>query len=351
MEITIRHNSFFMMRSLAVTKAIADQMESISIEQEKSGIAANKRIRKGIQHAKDCAEFISYLAMSIKLQGDKNGFIFKQIEMPTVKVNKEKIKLSKKDSERLGLEHFSSFEEDLMMSKTTIFEVRDTLKTLNLLRETNGRFARQVLFSLNFENVKKLYESVGDVFEYTLKIDSNYKQDKSDIDKFKGDVKSHQSQSDDYVEDDINVDNKYTNPVVDEITSEQLSKEFDLHCEGKLLIINNNTQLDTITGNVNNLNSSLSNLEVDNNGIILPSKNKVIGEKGIKRDQDRYDEIYAIDSDGDRLNSDDLLKSITMGKPTQISKVYYSIKSQKKAFGNNSSETEGPSIYKGQAGI
>lgn len=307
MDITIKHKSF-VMQSNALVLAVLEMIEALEANQQKDDVQTKSKIRTGVQHAKDCVQFLSYLAMTIKLKSDKDGFIFRNIEMSTIDENGVKKKLRRKDSEELGIEHFNSFEEDLLLGKTSIYEVRETLKALALIREKKGRFARQVLFSLDFENVKKLYESVGDTFDYVTKTENK------DIEK----------QSD-------NVQDK------DEPKSD-LSNEFEGNWEG-----------DAIEARA--LTQPLTNYQCDANGIILPSKNKAIGEKGINKDKERYDQIYAVDQDGDRVNSDDLLKSITMGKPTQISKVFYSIKSQKKAFSNNSSETQGPSIYKGQAGI
>lgn len=307
MDITIKHKSF-VMQSNALVLAILEMIEALDANQQKEDVQAKSKIRTGVQHAKDCVQFLSYLAMSIKLYSDKDGFIFRNIEMSTINENGVKKKLRRKDSEELGIEHFNSFEEDLLLGKTTIYEVRETLKALALIREKKGRFARQVLFSLDFENVKKLYESVGDTFEYVTKTENK------DIE-------------------------KQTDTVLDkDEPKSDLSNEFEGNWEG-----------DAIEARA--LTQSLSNYQCDANGIILPSKNKAIGEKGIKQDQDRYDQIYAVDHDGDRVNGDDFLKSITMGKPTQISTVYYSIKSHKKEFTKNLSETPRPSIYKGQAGI
>lgn len=308
MDITIKHKCF-LMQSNALVLSVQEMIEGFEANQQKEGVQPKSKIRTGVQHAKDCVQFLSYLAMSIKLQSDKDGFIFRNIEMSTINENGVKKKLRRKDSEELGIDHFNSFEEDLLMGKTTIYEIRETLKALSLIREKKGRFARQVLFSLDFENVKKLYESVGDTFDYVSKTERKDIEKQSDTVQDKDEPKS------------------------------DLTNEFEGNWEGDAIEAR---ALPT---------QSLTNYQCDANGIILPSKNKAIGEKGIKQDQDRYDQIYEVDQDGDRVNGDDLLKSITMGKPTQISAVYFAIKSQKKAFSKNLSETPRPSIYKGQAGI
>lgn len=281
-------------------------------------LAKDERVQdKRMDHLMMCSLFISYFAGWIKTNGNKKGFIEKNV---LIRRDECGNRLLKEDCEKLDERHFYSIEEELCVGKSTINEVRKSLIKLELLIEQDG-YGKQKKFSLNFENVKKLYKAAGDSFEYTFDLTSDTSINSV---KQQAEVKSEFE-----VETKIPANNRDLNSEVDEVETEfRKFEENALQSE------------QVIYGLKQNNEKSKNEIECDANGIILPANSK---------DKIRHSEIYRCDEFGNRVNSDEYLQSITNGSMTQISKVFFRIKNDAKTV--KSSSFIANQSYKGKAAI